>query len=294
MQTTQSIPARCRATLIAALLLSLGWGGSGISSAAVNEIPPALPATTTLDLGEGVTMEFVLIPSGTFMLGSPQEAGDGDESPLHQVTITRPFYLGKHEVTQTQWLRLMGTKPSNFQGPQRPVDSVSWHDCQRFLKKLQTATGRAVTLPTEAQWEYACRAGTTTPWSFGEEPARASAHAWCEANSGGTTHPVGGKQPNAWGLHDLHGNLGEWCADWYANPYPKGDATDPSGPPAGDSRVVRGGAWGDHPLNVRSAYRNANGPDGANNGIGFRCVLLPMHPLPSGAAVRDNKTPALP
>ncbi len=240
---------------------------------AVSLAASAPPARVSLDLGGGVTMEFVLIPAGSFPMGSAEETGDADETPQHRVTLTHAYYLGKHEVTQEQWTKLMGDNPSHFKGATLPVDTVSWNDCQHFLSRLREKTGRACSLPTEAQWEYACRAGTTTKWNFGDTDAAVAEHAWTESNSGGTTHPVGQKKPNAWGLHDLQGNLGEWCADWYANPYPKGDATDPLGPATGPSRVVRGGAWGDHPNNARPAYRNCNGSDGAHDGIGFRCML---------------------
>jgi formylglycine-generating enzyme required for sulfatase activity len=208
-----------------------------------------------------------------WLIFSHQKLSAADETPRHKVTLTQPFFLGKCEITQEQWTQIMGHNPSHFKGAKLPVDSVSWNDCQRFFGKLRDKTGRTFALPTEAQWEFACRAGTATPWNSGDQAATVGDHAWFDKNSGGTTHPVGKKKANAWGLHDLHGNLGEWCADWYANPYPKNDAVDPAGPPAGDSRVVRGGAWGDDPTNLRSAYRNANGPDGAHNGIGFRCVM---------------------
>jgi formylglycine-generating enzyme required for sulfatase activity len=240
--------------------------------------PAAVNKTETIDLGGGVTMEFVLIPAGSFLMGStPFAAGDADEMPEHKVMITQPFLLGKYEVTQEQWTQLMGNNPSHFKGAKRPVDTVSWNDCQRFFAKLHGKTGRTFSLPTEAQWEYACHAGTTTRWNTGDQPESLNDSAWSNQNSGNTTHPVGEKKPNAWGVYDLHGNLGEWCADWYGNPYPNGDATDPSGPPSGQSKVIRGGAWGDDPINVRSAYRNANGPDGAHDGIGFRCVMLPKN-----------------
>lgn len=232
------------------------------------------PAGLNVDLGGGVTMELVLIPAGSFVMGSPPELGDGDEGPQHNVTLTRSFYLGKHEVTQAQWQQLMDSNPSHFKGAQRPVDTVSWDDCQRFLGKAAEKSGRKFSLPTEAQWEYACRAGTTTHWSFGSKAEAGREFAWMAPNSGGVTHPVGEKKPNAWGVHDLHGNIAEWCADRYANPYPKGDATDPIGSATGEARVVRGGAWGDHAENIRSAYRSCNGADGAHDGIGFRCVIL--------------------
>lgn len=244
-----------------------------VGCAQANVPNEALPKTASVDLGGGLSMEFVLIPPGVFQMGSPAEIGDSDEKPKHQVSLTKPFFLGKFEVTQAQWMQLMRSNPSHFKGENRPVDNVSWNDCLRFLEKLAAKTDRTFSLPTEAQWEYACRAGTDTRWNFGDSPVPITEYAWVGQESRSTTHPVGQKKPNPWGLHDLYGNLGEWCADWYGNPYPKGDAVDPQGPPSGQSKVIRGGAWGDDPSNARSAYRNANGPAGATDGIGFRCVM---------------------
>src|SRR4051812_25966856 len=170
-------------------------------AAAIAASCPAQPAHAFADLGEGVTMDFVLIPAGSFIMGSDENTGDGDESPQHKVTLTSPFYLGKFEVTQGQWTAVMGNNPSEFKDAKRPVDNVSWNDCQDFLTKLSAKTGRKFALPTEAQWEYACRAGTTSTWSFGEREGDAVDYGWLEPNSGGASHPVGEKKPNAWGLH---------------------------------------------------------------------------------------------
>jgi formylglycine-generating enzyme required for sulfatase activity len=208
-------------------------------------------------------------------MGSLENSGGDDESPRHAVTISRPFYLGQFEVTQEQWQAVMGSNPSHFHGLQRPVETVSWNDCQRFLARLGARTGRRFALPTEAQWEYACRAGTVTAWSFGDRDDRLADYAWGR-NAGGTTHRVGAKRPNAWGLYDMHGNVAEWCADGYAkHAYPDHAATDPREPPpaAGGSAVFRGGAWGDDSDMLRSSYRNCNGPDGATAGVGLRCVM---------------------
>jgi formylglycine-generating enzyme required for sulfatase activity len=236
---------------------------------------PTLPPTATIDLGGGVTMAFVLIRPGSFLMGSEENTGGEDESPVHPVTLTQPFYLGRFEVTQEQWAQVMDDNPSGFTGPKLPVDSVSWDDCQRFLAKLAERTGRKFALPTEAQWEYACRAGTTTRWSFGDNDAVAGDHGWIAGNSGGGTYPVGGKKPNPWGLYDMYGNVWEWCADWYAkHAYPAGAVTDPTGPATGASRVLRGGGWGVDPDNARSACRNCAGPESGHNGTGFRCVML--------------------
>jgi formylglycine-generating enzyme required for sulfatase activity len=235
----------------------------------------AAPKTATIELGGGVTMDFVLIPAGSFEMGSDENTGGGDESPLHKVTLTRAFYLGRCEVTQEQWEKIMGSNPSGFKGAKRPVDTVSWNDCQAFLAALAKKTGRKFALPTEAQWEYACRAGTRTPWSFGADAALATEFAWIGDNSGGATHPVGTKKPNAWGLYDMHGNVWEWCADFYTkHAYDTNAPVDPLGPPASEGRILRGGGWGENAEDVRSACRNCNGPDGRHDGIGFRCVML--------------------
>ncbi|WP_079913074.1 formylglycine-generating enzyme family protein [Paenibacillus sp. 32352] len=233
-----------------------------------------LPKTEILDIGHGINMEFVLIHPGSFTMGSSVEVGEGDEAPEHKVTITKPFYLGKYEVTQEQWEELMGNNPSKFKGDKRPVDSVSWEDTQLFLQKLQEKTGRKFALPTEAQWEFAARAGTSTRWEFGDNESILGEYAWYQENSDGVTHPVGQKKPNAWGLYDMYGNIQEWCKDWYAAPYPQGNASDPQGPNSGDSRVLRGGAWGDDFTMVRSTYRNASGTDAKTPGIGFRVAMV--------------------
>ncbi len=232
------------------------------------------PAAASIDLGGGVSMEFVLIAPGKFVMGSEPDAGERDETPAHRVVITRAFYLGKYEVTQRQWTAVMGDNPSQFQGASLPVDSVSWDDTQRFLGQLAAKTKRQFALPTEAQWEFACRAGTSTHWYFGENETALPEHAWVGANARQRTHAVGGKPANPWGVCDLYGNVWEWCADWYANPYPAAEAVDPAGPATGAARVLRGGAWGDDASLARSAYRNSMGPNQRNRGTGFRCVLL--------------------
>src|SRR5581483_1009979 len=222
--------------------------------------PP--PSVAAVDLGGGVTMDFVLVPAGSFLMGSDENTGDGDEWPVHRVTFSRPLYVARYEVTQEQWGKVMGANPSRFRGARRPVDTVSWNDAQVFLARLRTRTGRVLRLPTEAEWEYACRAGSAAPWSFGEREAIAPEFAWLGENSGGTTHAVGTRQPNAWGVCDMHGNVWEWCADAYVkHAYPDSGVVDPPGPPPAEGRVLRGGAWGDTPYNARSAARNCLGPD---------------------------------
>jgi formylglycine-generating enzyme required for sulfatase activity len=218
---------------------------------------------------EKTGVEMVFIPAGEFEMGSND--GEGEEKPVHRVRITHPFYMGKCEVTQGQWQRLMGNNPSNFKGVDRlPVEGVSWYDCQEFLKKA----GEGLKLPTEAQWEYACRAGTKTQYSFGNGEGQLGKYAWYGGNSGEMTHPVGEKSPNAWGLYDMHGNVWEWCADGFdGNYYSNSPAEDPKGPHWKQERVVRGGSW----INIiagycRSAGRTGVRPDYSSTGGGFRPV----------------------
>jgi formylglycine-generating enzyme required for sulfatase activity len=231
------------------------------------------PKELTVDLGGGVKMEFVLIPPGSFMMGD--EDGYRGEKPVHKVTITKPFYLGKYEVTQEEWQAVMGVNPSHFKGPRNPVEMVGWSECDAFLKKLNEklgSSGAKFSLPTEAQWEYACRAGTTTTWSFGDDPAKLGDHAWWRDNANGTPHPVGQRKPNAWGLYDMHGSMWEWCADWDAlDYYAKSPVEDPTGPDSGVGRVSRGGSWATFRADAfRCAYRTAFSPRARFSEIGFR------------------------
>ena len=226
-----------------------------------------------IDLGGGVNMEFVLIPAGSFLMGS--NTGDTDEKPVHQVAITKPFYMGKYEVTQEQWQALMGNHLSTFPGPKRPVEQVSWSDCQEYLARLQAKTNALKpTLPTEAQWEYACRAGSFSGYYFGDNPADIGRYAWFDKNSTSATHPVGQKLPNAWGLYDMLGNVYEWCADFYGNNYYlSSPAEDPTGPASGEYRAARGGSWSFYAVNCRSAIRFRNVPTHRFNNLGFRVAL---------------------
>jgi formylglycine-generating enzyme required for sulfatase activity len=211
----------------------------------------------SFDLGRGVKMDFALIPSGSFMMGD--KTGDDEEKPVHKVAISKPFYIGKFEVTQEQWESVMASNPSRFKGARNPVDRVSWEACQAFIKKLNAKFARSnltFALPTEAEWEYACRAGSTSRYCFGNREAGLSKYGWFENNAGGKTHPVGQKKPNAWGLYDMHGNVWEWCADRYdGDYYKKPPAIDPTGSTAVTSRVLRGGSWSDPAPYCRSSYR---------------------------------------
>jgi formylglycine-generating enzyme required for sulfatase activity len=230
----------------------------------------------SLDLGGGVKMELVWIPPGSFDMGSPDtEAGRySDEGPVHRVTLTKGYWMGKYEVTQEQWQQVMGNNPSTFKGADLPVEQVSWNDCQAFLEKVngRLQGGLRARLPTEAEWEYACRAGTRTRFSAGDEDSVLGAVGWYGGNSGNQTHPVGQKRANAWGLHDMHANVWEWCQDWFGN-YGSGAATDPTGVSSGSARVLRGGSWSSVARYCRSAFRSRYDPSNTGSGIGFRVVV---------------------
>ena len=212
----------------------------------------------------GQTQVLRLIPAGTFQMGSE---ANGDEKSVHQVTISQPFWLGDSEVTQGLWQAVMGNNPSTFTGDANcPVEQVSWDDCHSFLQKFNgQVRGLRAGLPTEAQWEYACRAGTA-----GDYAGDLNAMAWYDANAGGTRHPVKGKQANAFGLYDMHGNVWELCADWYADSYAAGSQRDPTGPSSGSYRVHRGGGWGDGAGGCRSANRSRSTPGYRDTNLGFR------------------------
>jgi formylglycine-generating enzyme required for sulfatase activity len=234
------------------------------------------PKELAVDLGKGVKLEMVLIPVGEFKMGNDKSGSDW-EKPVHKVTITKPFYLGKYEVTQEQWEAVMGSNPSYFKGPKNPVERVSWDDCQKFFVKLNAKTGwegSKFVLPTEAQWEYACRAGSTTGYCYGDDESGLGEYAWYDKNSGGKMHPVGEKKPNTFGLYDMHGNVWEWCADWYGS-YREGAVTDPRGPTTGSNRVYRGDGWSGYARGCRSAGRGGSAPGDRGIILGFRVSLVP-------------------
>jgi formylglycine-generating enzyme required for sulfatase activity len=238
-----------------------------------------------IDLGGGLKMTFVLIPAGEFLMGSPPTtspeklaaAYGGEpkyyesEFPQHRVKISRPFWIGKYEVTQEQWMAVFPTNPSaNKDKPKNPVEMVDWNQAHGLAKALGEKLGKTFRLPTEAEWEYACRAGTATEFYFGNDAAKIPDFGWV----GGSTQPVGMKKPNAWGLFDMAGNVWEWCEDWHGK-YEGGAQTDPKGSPGGGPRVLRGGSWGDGPGGRRSAYRSADVPGYRLHYLGFRVVLVP-------------------
>jgi formylglycine-generating enzyme required for sulfatase activity len=237
-----------------------------------------------------IEMKFALIPSGNFMMGgSPHEIGqDPDEQPQHLVEISQSFYMQTTEVTQTQWMKVMGYNPSFFQecGGDCPVEQVSWEDCQRFIRMLnEREKTNQYRLPTEAEWEYACRAGTTTPFSFGDtlsaDEANYDGNYPYSVSSQGVytslgpyrrkTVAVGRFPANAWGLRDMHGNIWEWCQDWYGRYQPQA-ATDPTGPVSGSCKVIRGGGWNYFGRLCRSTFRSNNLPSFVHASLGFRVI----------------------
>ena len=273
-----------------------------------------LPAELTNSIG----MKFRLIQPGTFMMGSPEsEAGRDSDERQHQVTLTQPFYMGVHTVTVGDFKRFVDKVGYNTEGEQdgkgayrsngkewvrdsdttwrnpgwftqtdlEPVVCVSWNDAEAYCQWLSDVEGKSYRLPTESEWEYACRAGSSTAYCFGKFEFRFGWYAWYLSNSGNRTHPVGQKKPNAWGLYDMHGNVGEWCSDRYGD-YPSGAVTDPTGASTGSSRVRRGGGWIDGAASCRSADRGRNGPSHRNSYLGFRLALSSLGTSP--AAERGN------
>ncbi len=243
----------------------------------------AAPAQVT---GEPFTnsmgMKFVPIPTGTFMMGSPSnEPKRKSDEKQHRVTLTKGFYMGTTEVTQGQWKAIMGNNPARFKGDNNPVEQVSWNDAKEFIRKLNRKEGtNTYRLPTEAEWEYACRAGTTTPFSTGRcistDQANYNGNYPMPGCSKGRyrkeTIRVASLSPNVWGLYDMHGNVHEWCEDWYEKDYPSGHVTDPKGSSSGSARVLRGGSWCYDAGSLRSALRSWDNPGDRYNGIGFRVV----------------------
>jgi formylglycine-generating enzyme required for sulfatase activity len=232
-------------------------------------VSPCVPQKM-ITLPGGVEMRFSFIPPGSFLMGS----GDGD-GPVHRVTLTKGFYLGICPITQAQWKAVMGTDPSNFKGPDRPVEQVNWSDAVQFCSKLTVRlAGRGqVRLPSESEWEYACRAGTTTDYHTGNDEVTLLAAGWYDANSDRETHPVGQLTANAWNLYDMHGNVWEWCNDWLGT-YSSEQQTDPAGPAVGSGRVYRGGSWDDSAGRCRSAYRGRVDPSFRSSILGFRVALV--------------------
>jgi len=232
--------------------------------------------TRAIDMGGGIApMEFVFMPPGTFLMGRD---GGGAEGPVHEVELTQGFYIGRHEVNKAQYHKVaVPRKPVGlYKGDSLPIESVSWEEATAFCRELGGRIGRTCRLPTEAEWEYACRAGSPKAFSFGDQVERLAEHAWYEDNSNDTPHEVGTKKPNAHGIYDVHGNVWEWCLDWFAaGYYAKGPRRDPQGPDAGTQRVIRGGAWSSAAKFCRSATRDMYPPSTKVADVGFRVVMLP-------------------
>jgi formylglycine-generating enzyme required for sulfatase activity len=232
---------------------------------------PKLKAARTVT--NSVGMALVRVPPGKFLMGSARdEKGRHDGETLHPVTISKAFYIGVTEVTQAQWQVVMGFNPSKTKGDKLPVHGISWSHAVEFCKKLSEKDRKAYRLPTEAEWEYACRAGAKAAFAGGGDPDKM---AWHMDSSGERVHRVATLAPNAWGIHDMHGNAMEWTADWYAGSHDKKAATDPKGAKQGKERVARGGSWLHFARACRSAARVGVRPTWAPEHVGFRVVMAP-------------------
>ena len=244
------------------------------------------------EITNSIGMKLVLIPKGTFMMGAPfDESGAGNDEAQHKVTISNEYYLGINEVTQSQYEKVMGANPSVFNASQingdssmHPVENVSWVNAVAFCRKLsklpeEKNAGRVYRLPTEAQWEFACRADSSTMYYYGENPLRIIKYAWFRGNSREQTHPVEQKIANAWGLYDMHGNVWEWCSDWYGE-YPKDPVSDPTGPKEGDYKVIRSGSYDGDLAFCRSGKRGRFDPYLNYHNIGFRVAMSSRSGIP--------------
>jgi formylglycine-generating enzyme required for sulfatase activity len=230
-------------------------------------------------LNSGPNIDMIFVQGGTFTMGCTAEQGtdcEGDEKPAHTVTLSS-FSIGKYEVTQAQWEAVMGSNPSYFKGCANcPVEYVSWNDVQDFISKLNAKTGRTYRLPTEAEWEYAARGGSSSRGYKYAGSNEIAAVAWYKENSNDKTHPFGQKSPNELGIYDMTGNVWEWCSDWYGESYYNSSpGNNPQGPNSGSGRVLRGGSWFNSPQRCRVSRRNDRNPDYGDFSLGFRLVLVP-------------------
>jgi formylglycine-generating enzyme required for sulfatase activity len=284
--------------IIIFVVLALGWYGTQDSNSpatpqkttpymtttpvtSAKATPPAAAVVTSSSdqktIINSIGMDFVLIPAGEFNMGSPSSDPQGfdSERPVHRVKISNAFYMGKYEVTQKQWRDVMGTSPSNFKGDNLPVESVSWNDVQDFTKKLnEKEGGNKYRLPSEAEWEYAARAGTTTHYSFGDEESELGDYAWYMENSEEKTHDVGQKKPNPWGLYDMHGNVDEWVQDVWHDSYNGAPIDGSAWEGSGSYRVNRGGYRINNARYCRSAIRDYRVPGNSLSDIGFRLLRI--------------------
>ena len=251
-----------------------------LAACAAHRAPTAAPGGGEARTVDPVTgMELVRVAGGILARGEGYwGSAEAKGREVSAVTVS-DFYLGRTEVTQAQWEKVMGGNPSRFKGPDRPVEQVSWGDAREFVEKLAKRTGRPYRLPTEAEWEYAARSGgRAEQWAGTSDPDRLGDYAWHRGNSGRETHGVGLKLPNGLGLHDMSGNVWEWCQDFYAEGYAGGPGVaDPQGPAAGTLRIERGGSWDDEPELLRTSYRHFAAPTWIRDALGFRVALSPEH-----------------
>ena len=301
--------------LTACLALTLVFSvGCSVGAQAKSSDKPktAGPKQMTLELGKGVTMKLALVPAGEFMMGGKftpaqavklyggKEAHYAGEHPRHKVTISKPFYMGICEVTQSQWEAVMDAKPYDGKmltkiGPDYPASWVNWTEAAEFCSKLSKKIGKMVTLPSEAQWEYACRAGSDTEYCYGDDKKKVGDYAWWFGNmidndkAKSYARKGGLRKPNAWGLYDMHGNVWEWCRDWYSKDfYAGGKNVDPEYTKETKTRCVRGGSWYNGEVHCRSAARNSwCGPNYRHYNYGFR-VMVVAEPPPSKPASRPS------
>ena len=252
---------------------------SSVTQPAVAQQPVAQTPVTNGDnisipVKDGISIEMVRVEAGTFIMGATPEMENpwDDEKPVHQVTLTNDYYIGKYEVTQALWQAVMGNNPSHFKGGNLPVEMVSWDECQEFISKLNSITDKTFRLPTEAEWEYAARGGKKSRGYQYSGSSNLSNVAWYKENSGSKTHAVGSKQANDLGIYDMSGNVYEWCQDWKGS-YSSSSQVNPTGANSGSSRVIRGGCLDDFARRCRSSYRDFNAPDDRGYGLGLRLVL---------------------
>ena len=252
-----------------------------VSTVSVSPVQvPAVPSNTisddaiTIPVKDGICIEMVKVEGGTFMMGATSEMKNpnSNEKPVHQVTLTNDYYMGKYEVTQALWQAVMGSNPSEYKGDNLPVETVSWNDCQKFISKLNSLTGRMFRLPTEAEWEYAARGGKESRGYQYSGSSNISDVAWYDENSGSKTHPVGTKQANELGIYDMTGNVWEWCSDWYSS-YSSSSQTNPTGSDSGSARVARGGGVNRNASYCRLSVRFYYSPDFRLDILGLRLAL---------------------
>ena len=281
MTDKKAEPAETDIRIVGVKLLSFVGEGDMVRIKVALRVQITLREETPSERKEALTdpikaIEFVLIKGGCFQMGDTFGDGQADEKPVHTVCVD-DYYIGKYEVTQGQWQSVMGNNPSYFKncGEKCPVEQVSWNDIQEFIKKLNAKTGKKYRLPTEAEWEYAARSGGKKEKYAGtSSDVELGKYAWYSANSGGSTHPSGQKQPNSLGLYDMTGNVWEWCQDWYGEKYySQSPRKNPSGPLSGTRRVLRGGAWIFEPAGIRAATRYGLTPASRSDLYGFRLSI---------------------